>query len=120
MFAVLASLRIFNGWSDVSGYDRVVKLLLGGVFLCTGLFLIGFPFKSSFSSIGYYYEKGLLKRNGLNLNATLSRKARTETDITLDINRNTPPQHIDELELNVRFEFAYDGHRWHCADLING
>lgn len=119
VFSVLASLLIFNGWSDVSGYDRVVKLLLGGVFLCTGQFLIGFAFKSSFSSIGYYYEKGLLKRHGLNLNATLSRKARTETDITLDINRNTHHEHIDELELKVWFDFEFDGQRWQCADLIN-
>jgi hypothetical protein len=115
----LVSWLIFRRLTDADSYDRFMMFLIGGVFLCTGLFLIVFAFKSSFSSIRYYYGKGLLKHYGLNLNATLVRKLRTETDIELELERHSRREHIEELELKIWFDFQFDGQRWQCADLIN-
>lgn len=116
LFSVLLSGVLFRrGFTS----DTIMLWIFGGVFLCLGVFLIGFACTSCLSSVRYYYEKGQLKRYGLNLNATLIRKSREETDVTLDINRNTHHEHIDELELNVGFEFQFNGQTWQCADLVN-
>ncbi len=114
-FLAVSGLILWRGFED----PRISLWIFGGLFLCLGLFLIGFAFVSCLSSVRYYYEKGLLKRHGLNLNATLISKSRMETDITLDINRNTHHEHIDELELNVGFAFQFDGQTWQGADLIH-
>ncbi|ORJ51817.1 hypothetical protein B2M27_03125 [Kluyvera intermedia] len=114
MLFSVASLFIFSR-SD----GRFMLWLLGGVFLCVGLFLIGFACKSTLSSISYYYQKGQLKRHGLNLNATVVRKARAETDIQLERERHSRHEHIDELALKVWFDFQFDGQAWQCADLLS-
>ncbi len=98
---------------------RLMLWIFSGVFLCVGLFLIGFAFKSTLSSIGYYYQQGQLKRHGLNLNATVVRKARAETDIQLELERHSRHEHIDELELKVWFDFQFDGRTWQGADLLS-
>ena len=75
MLFSVASLFIFRR-SD----GRFMFWLPGGLFLCVGLFLIGFACKSTLSSISYYYQKGRLKRHGLHLNAKVVRKARAQPD----------------------------------------
>ncbi|WP_437888759.1 hypothetical protein [Phytobacter sp. V91] len=110
----VSGLILWRGFVDA----RASLWIFGGLFFCLGLFLIGFACISCLSSVRYYYEKGLLKRHGLNLNATLVSKSRVATDITLDINRNARHEHIDELELSVGFEFQFAGQSWQCADLI--
>ncbi|MEN0578654.1 hypothetical protein AAIG39_06480 [Phytobacter palmae] len=114
MLFSVASLFIFSR-SD----GRFMPGLLGGVFLCVGLFLIGFAFKSTLSSVSYYYQKGQLKRFGLNLNATLVRKTREKTNIQYDFERYSRREHIEELAFTLWFDFQFDGRTWQCADLIS-
>lgn len=113
LFSAL-SLLIFG-----SGDGRLMRWICSGAFLGVGLFLIGFAFKSTLSSIRYYYQKGQLKRHGLNLNARVVRKVRAETDIQLELERHSRHEHIDELELKVWFDFQFDGQTWQCADLLS-
>lgn len=96
------------------GANWLLSLFICPLFLLSGLFITGFAFKSTWSSIRYYYDKGQLKRYGLNLDATLTHKEKVE--IRSD---NAKRQvRVDELELHVLFDFQFDSKTWSCGDLL--
>lgn len=96
------------------GANWLLSLFICPLFLFTGLFITGFAFKSTYSSMSYYYDKGQLKRYGLNLDATLTRKEKVEISIDNAKHR----VRVDELELHVFFDFQFDSKRWSGGDLL--
>jgi hypothetical protein len=96
------------------GANWLLSLFICPLFLFTGLFITGFAFKSTYSSMSYYYDKGQLKRHGLNLDATLTRKEKVE----ISIDNAKRRVRVDELELHVFFDFQFDSKRWSGGDLL--
>ena len=96
------------------GANWLLSLFICPLFLFTGLFITGFAFKSTYSSMSYYYDKGQLKRYGLNLDATLTRKEKVE----ISIDNAKRRVRVDELELHVFFDFQFDSKRWSGGDLL--
>ncbi|MBJ9514105.1 hypothetical protein [Citrobacter portucalensis] len=96
------------------GANWLLSLFICPLFLFTGLFITGFAFKSNYSSMSYYYDKGQLKRYGLNLDATLTRKEKVE----ISIDNAKRRVRVDELELHVFFDFQFDSKRWSGGDLL--
>ncbi|ATX92458.1 hypothetical protein [Citrobacter portucalensis] len=96
------------------GANWLLSLFICPLFLFTGLFITGFAFKSTYSSMSYYYDKGQLKRYGLNIDATLTRKEKVE----ISIDNAKRRVRVDELELHVFFDFQFDSKRWSGGDLL--
>lgn len=96
------------------GANWLLSLFICPLFLFTGLFITGFAFKSTYSSMSYYYDNGQLKRYGLNLDATLTRKEKVE----ISIDNAKRRVRVDELELHVFFDFQFDSKRWSGGDLL--
>ena len=96
------------------GANWLLSLFICPLFLFTGLFITGFAFKSTYSSMSYYYDKGQSKRYGLNLDATLTRKEKVE----ISIDNAKRRVRVDELELHVFFDFQFDSKRWSGGDLL--
>ena len=96
------------------GANWLLSLSICPLFLFTGLFITGFAFKSTYSSMSYYYDKGQLKRYGLNLDATLTYKEKVE----ISIDNAKRRVRVDELELHVFFDFQFDSKTWSGGDLL--
>ena len=96
------------------GANWLLSLFICPLFLFTGLFITGFAFKSTYSSMSYYYDKGQLNGSGLNLDATLTRKEKVE----ISIDNAKRRVRVDELELHVFFDFQFDSKRWSGGDLL--
>jgi hypothetical protein len=96
------------------GANWLLSLFICPLFLFTGLFITGFAFKSTYSSMSYYYDKGQLKRYGLNLDATLTHKEKVE----ISIDNAKRRVRVDELELHVFFDFQFDSKIWSGGDLL--
>ena len=96
------------------GANWLLSLSICPLFLFTGLFITGFAFKSTYSSMSYYYDKGQLKRYGLNLDATLTHKEKVE----ISIDNAKRRVRVDELELHVFFDFQFDSKIWSGGDLL--
>lgn len=96
------------------GANWLLILFICPLFLFTGLFITGFAFKSTYSSMSYYYDKGQLKRYGLNLDATLTHKEKVE----ISIDNAKRRVRVDELELHVFFDFQFDSKIWSGGDLL--
>ena len=109
VFTVLALVLFYT-----HGANWLLSLFICPLFLFTGLFITGFAFKSTYSSMSYYYDKGQLKRYGLNLDATLTRKEKVE----ISIDNAKRRVRVDELELHVFFDFQFDSKRWSGGDLL--
>lgn len=96
------------------GVQHISVTLLSLIFLFAGIVILYLSFSTNFSSVISGYDKGLLRRYGLNINATLTRKEKNELYID-SVKRHV---YIDELELVVYFDFQWDGNVWSRGDLL--
>jgi hypothetical protein len=92
--------------------------LIGSTFLLAGLAILIFAFISNYSSIKYYYEKGLLKQYGREVQAEIINK-RTENFNSKAFRSTSDSSIIIERDCIIEFRYMFSGKIYESESYLN-
>lgn len=115
LFLVVSLALFFRLWLPDEQHGILLLLFILAFSVC-GLFILCFACFSNVSSMRYYYQKGLLRQQGLNITAVVTEKKREEC--VAQLRDETRRINIDELQLTVRFRFQFAGESREGEDIL--
>lgn len=92
--------------------------IFGGLFLLAGISIFIFNLISNYSSVQYYYEKGLLKQYGREVNATITDK-RVDDAIVKNIPNSSDADTTTERDCIIAYSYVFGGKKYDAESFLD-
>jgi hypothetical protein len=90
--------------------DGSIAKITGILFAGIGIFILLLNFASNFNSVKLYYQHGLLKMHGIEVQAIINHKAQADYVPKQDADNDTPQTDADiERDLTIEYQYIYQG-----------